>query len=839
MTTVDQHRSTPEPDEPDGPVPGPSPSGYAAARVRLLHGRSRTGPERRAALSALTDDWLAALFQAADAPRGVSLVAVGGYGRGELSPRSDLDLLLLHDGGDRTRTAALADRLWYPVWDLGLALDHSVRTPAETRRAATDDLKVQLGLLDARHLAGDPALTAALRATALADWRNLAPKRLPGLRDLCAERAARHGELAHLLEPDLKEARGGLRDATALAAVAASWLADAPRHGLADARRRLLDARDALHLTTGRATDRLALQEQDQVAATLGLLDADALLRQVYEAGRVLAYAGEVTWREVGRVLRARAARPRLRTVLGGRGRGTDPTPRTPLAEGVVEHDGEVSLARSARPERDPVLPLRAAAAAAQAGLPLSPHAVRHLARSTGPLPVPWPAEAREQFVTLLGAGHPTVQVWEALEAGGLISRLLPDWERVRCRPQRNAVHTWTVDRHLVETAVRAAALTRRVARPDLLLVAALLHDIGKGWPGDHAVTGATIARDTAARIGFDAQDTAVLATLVRHHLLLVDTATRRDLDDPATVATVAGAVRTTGTLELLHALTEADALATGPAAWSTWRGTLVTELVRRVADRLGGTPPAAPTVPSAVAAGESADHERLAVEAHRTGGPVLALRAQQPPPTPGDGDHPEPLGVELLVAVPDRPGVLPAVAGVLATHRLTVRAAELREQALPTGLGGASADRPGGAVLLLDWRVAAQYGSLPQAARLRADLVRALDGSLDIAARLAERDAAHPRRRGIEPPPPQVTVAGSASRQATVIEVRAQDAPGLLHRIGQALERAGVRVRSAHVSTLGANAVDAFYVTDPAGAPLAADRAAALARDLESDLRG
>ncbi|MFE9664695.1 [protein-PII] uridylyltransferase [Streptomyces sp. NPDC005955] len=858
MTTVDQHRSTPEPegpdgpDGPDGPVQGPSPSGYAAARVRLLHGRSRTGPERRAALSALTDDWLAALFQAADAPRGVSLVAVGGYGRGELSPRSDLDLLLLHDGGDRARTAALADRLWYPVWDLGLALDHSVRTPAETRRAATDDLKVQLGLLDARHLAGDPALTAALRATALADWRNHAPKRLPALRDLCAERAARHGELAHLLEPDLKEARGGLRDATALAAVAASWLADAPRHGLADARRRLLDTRDALHLTTGRATDRLALQEQDQVAAALGLLDADALLRQVYEAGRVLAYATEVTWREVGRVLRARAARPRLRAVLGGRGRGTDPTPRTPLAEGVVEHDGEVSLARSARPERDPVLPLRAAAAAAQAGLPLSPHAVRHLARSTGPLPVPWPAEAREQFVTLLGAGHPTVQVWEALEAGGLISRLLPDWERVRCRPQRNAVHTWTVDRHLVETAVRAAALTRRVARPDLLLVAALLHDIGKGWPGDHAVTGATIARDTAARIGFDPADTAVLATLVRHHLLLVDTATRRDLDDPATVATVAGAVRTTGTLELLHALTEADALATGPAAWSTWRGTLVAELVRRVADRLTGTPPAAPTVPSASASasasgsgsgssGECVDHERLAVEAHRTGGPVLALRAHRPTPTPGpgDGDHPEPLGVELLVAVPDRPGVLPAVAGVLATHRLTVRAAELREQTLPAGLGAASADGQGGAVLLLDWRVAAQYGSLPQAARLRADLVRALDGSLDIAARLAERDAAHPRRRGIEPPPPQVTVAGSASRQATVIEVRAQDAPGLLHRIGQALERAGVRVRSAHVSTLGANAVDAFYVTDPAGAPLAADRAAALARDLESALRG
>ncbi|MER6926299.1 nucleotidyltransferase domain-containing protein, partial [Streptomyces spiralis] len=159
------------------------PGGYAAARLRLLDEGARSGPPRRAALAGLTDDWLAGLFDAVAAetgagrpPRGVSLVAVGGYGRGELSPRSDLDLLLLHDGGDPGAIAALADRLWYPVWDLGLALDHSVRTPAEARRTAGDDLKVQLGLLDARHLAGDVTLTAQLRTTVLADWRNQAAR---------------------------------------------------------------------------------------------------------------------------------------------------------------------------------------------------------------------------------------------------------------------------------------------------------------------------------------------------------------------------------------------------------------------------------------------------------------------------------------------------------------------------------------------------------------------------------------------------------------------------------------------------------------------------------------
>ncbi|MEU1052616.1 [protein-PII] uridylyltransferase [Streptomyces sp. NPDC005876] len=803
------------------------PSGYAAARLRLLTEGARSGPPRRAALAELTDDWLAGLFAAAaEGLRGVSLVAVGGYGRAELSPRSDLDLLLLHDGGDDKAVAALADRLWYPVWDLGLALDHSVRTPAEARRTAGEDLKVHLGLLDARHLAGDLGLTSALRTTVLADWRNQAPKRLPELQELCAERAERQGELQYLLEPDLKEARGGLRDATALRAVAASWLADAPREGLADARRRLLDVRDALHLATGRATDRLALQEQDQVAAELGLLDADTLLRQVYEAARTVSYASDVTWREVGRVLRARSVRPRLRAMLGG----AKPTAeRSPLAEGVVEQDGEVVLARAARPDRDPVLPLRAAAAAAQAGLPLSLHAVRRLAATARPLPAPWPAEAREQLVTLLGSGRPTVEVWEALEAEGLVTRLLPDWERVRCRPQRNAVHVWTVDRHLIETAVRASSFTRRVHRPDLLLVAALLHDIGKGWPGDHSVAGEIIAKDVAARVGFDRADVSVLATLVRHHLLLIETATRRDLDDPATVRAVADAVGTQGTLELLHALTEADALATGPAAWSSWRGSLVADLVKRVSAVLSGDRPADPE-----AAAPTAEQERLAVESFRTGGPVLALRAQtetpaEQPAEPAAGQ--EPLGVELLIAVPDQPGVLPAVAGVLAVHRLTVRTAELRSVPLP--------DAVEGSVLLLDWRVAAEFGSLPQAARLRADLVRALDGSLDIAARLAERDAAYPRRRGVVAPPPRVTVAPAASRSATVIEVRAQDAPGLLFRIGRALEQAGVRVRSAHVSTLGANAVDAFYVTGQAGSPLPGEEAATVARALEETLRG
>ncbi|MFB8204243.1 [protein-PII] uridylyltransferase [Kitasatospora purpeofusca] len=812
----------------DDSRPGPAgPADHAAARARLLTAPGPGGRARRAELSARTDDWLAALFASAGAPAGVAVVAVGGYGRGELSPRSDLDVLLLHEG---RLDAALPERLWYPVWDSGAALDHSVRTPAEARAVAAADLKAQLGLLDARHVAGDPELTAALRSTVLADWREGAVRRLPELRELGRERAERHGELSFLLEPDLKEARGGLRDVVALDAIAASWLADAPREGLDAAALRLADVRDALHLVTGRATERLALQDQDQVAERLGVLDADTLLRQVYEAARTVAYAADVTWRAVDRVLAARSGRGRrplrrgfpfagpfggasgaARRGAGAVARGA--VERRPLAEGVVEMDGEAVLAQGARPAADPVLPLRAAAAAAQNGLTVSHATVRRLAAECRPLPVPWPDEAREQLVTLLGAGEACLPVWEALEAEGLITRLLPDWERVRCRPQRNAVHRWTVDRHLVETAVRAAAMTRRVARPDLLLVAALLHDLGKGWPGDHSEAGEVIVRDVAARMGFDPESVETLAVLVRHHLTLVDTATRRDPDDPATVEAVTKVVTTLPRLELLRALTEADALATGPAAWSGWRASLVDGLAARAAARLAGDAASGP----APAAAPTAEQERLAVEAARTGEPALSLLAH----TEADSAGTEPMGVRLLLAVPDRPGLLGTVAGVLALHRLAVRAAGLRELD-PIGAGP---------VLLLSWTVAAEFGELPEAARLRADLRRALDGSLDVSRRLAERDAAAPRRRGIPTPPPVVAVAPPvASATATVLEVRAHDAPGLLHRIGRALDGAGVRVRTAHVSTLGADVVDAFYLTDAAGRPLSAGRAGEVA---------
>jgi [protein-PII] uridylyltransferase len=720
----------------------------------------------RARRTTQVDRWLAELL---GAEADVALVAVGGYGRRELLPRSDLDVLLLHGGRDNI--AGIADRIWYPVWDSGAELDHAVRTVPQARRVARTDLKVALGLLSARHVAGDPDLTERLRAGALEDWRAAAPARLAELHEAHDERTRTSGELAFLLEPDLKEARGGLRDVHAIQAVAAAWVAPAPGPKVRTAYEQILDARHALHEVTGRRLDRLVLEEQDEVARALGLLDGDVLLRMLAGAARTIAYAVDHAFRQADRL----PGRPGAGNWQGRRLRRRQ-AERRPLADGVVEQDGEVVLARAADPAGDPPLVLRAAAAAAQAGLPLAPRTLDRLTECP-PLPVPWPAAARDAMLSLLGAGHAAVGVWEALDTEGLVTALIPDWERVRNRPQRNPLHTYTVDRHLAEAAARAAALTREVARPDLLLLAALLHDMGKGWPGDHSVTGEVVARDVVRRMGLPAPDADLVAAAVRLHLLLPMVATRRDLDDPVTVKQVAAAVRTRVLLELLHALAIADGLATGPAAWNDWKATLVADLVRRVEAVLDGEPTPRPA---------PLREDQLALAAE--GGPAATVR-----------------GSEVTVVAPDRPGLLWRAAGVLASHRLAVRSANA------TSVGST-------AVSVFD--VEPEFGDPPDATLVAADLRRMLQGRLDVENRL-DRRARALRPRAVTIPAPRVSLVDDASDTATVVEVRAHDAPGLLWRVGRALGECGLDVRAARVETLGAEAVDVFYVTDGDGKPL------------------
>ena len=247
----------------------------------------------------------------------------------------------------------------------------------------------------------------------------------------------------------------------------------------------------------------------------------------------------------------------------------------------------EVVLDRGASPAEDPLLLLRAATEAAERDLVLAPTTAARLVRECPPLPDPWPPEARDLLVRLLAAGPGLLGVWETLDETGALEQILPEWERVRLLPHASAMHRFTVDRHLVETCIEASALIRQVARPDVLMVAALLHDIGKGSLTEHSVAGAPIARSIATRMGFDEPGGELIALLVRWHLLLAETATTRDPDDPATVEALVTAARPAEELELLAALTEADARATSDKAWTRWRAALIRTLVRRAAAAL------------------------------------------------------------------------------------------------------------------------------------------------------------------------------------------------------------------------------------------------------------
>ncbi|MCP4850730.1 MAG: HD domain-containing protein, partial [Actinomycetia bacterium] len=478
----------------------------------LLDDRSLQGPAFCAALTSRFDDYLAAVFAAADVPPGVALVAVGGYGRGEQCPGSDLDVALVHipgmDMGD------IAERVWYPLWDAGLKLGHQVGTVAQLLDVGAENLETATSLLAARVVAASSAdgeaLVDDLAERALAQWKGRSRQNLDQLQGAVAERHARFGEVAFLLEPDIKEARGGLRDVHSLFWVEQATvpiLREAESAGLAAAFETLLEVRVELHRLTGQRADKLLLELQDDVAAALGLADADVLMAEVSAAGRTIAWTGEGAAR---RTLRASRRRGPMKALSGIR--------RREVAPGLVLDDGRLELTDDAD-LGDPLLVLRYAASAARHDAYLQRGSLERLADHAEPLPVPWPAEARGLFFDLLAAGPAAIPVIEDLDQVGLFVLLVPEWEPCRSRPQRNAYHRFTVDRHLMEAAAEASRLVGQVERPDLLLVGALFHDIGKGYPGDHTVVGVDLLTTIAARMGYEGDDVDLLVAMVEHHL--------------------------------------------------------------------------------------------------------------------------------------------------------------------------------------------------------------------------------------------------------------------------------------------------------------------------------
>ncbi len=742
------------------------------------------GQARRAALAEFGFEWLGDLWATASDGRrlpGVALAAVGSLARRDGGPLSDFDLVLLH----QTRALAahdllpLAERLWYPIWDQGVKLDHSVRTVNQCRTVAGADLSAAVGLLDITFVGGDVEVVNAARSTVAHDWRANARTRLPQLQEQIHQRHARQGDLAHLLEPDLKEARGGLRDMAVLRALAAAWLADRPHGAVDEAYQQLLDVRDAVHVVTGRGRDRLGREDHDAAAALLGYRDADLLLTDISASARVIAYSLDGTLRRASQAQRARTLR------VGPR------RPRmTPLGYGLFLSDGEAVLGPGVDPKKDPLLVLRAALVAARNGVNIAPTTLANLAANCPSLPTPWPASALAIFGDLLGTGPGLVGVWEGLDLSGIVQRWIPEWSAVRSRPQRNAVHRHTVDRHLIETVVRASGLLREVTRPDLLLLAALLHDIGKiAGSRDHSETGAPIAEMVLRRLGVNDADRGLVVCLIREHLTLIDLATRRDGDDPRTTATVSQAVGgSLGTLDLLRALTEADASAAGPAAWTDWRANLLDKLVV--------------TARASLAAGEQRDDvprdaEPVSAQVQSrlvSGQPVVVV-------TPLGGAH------RVDIYDRDRLGLFADTAGLLAAQGHIVRSGVVRT------VDGVAAN---------EWHVETPGGDRPNEGAIARGLVRLAEGDREPLAMLTRRRRAaasdSSRASSGSPGQTRAMVISHASDSATVIEVRATDRPGLLHDIGITLARASLSVRSAHIATYAGQALDTFYVTEFGG---------------------
>ena len=722
-----------------------------------------------------TDRWFRSVYdEALGTTDGLALVAVGGYGRRELCPYSDIDVLLVHD--DLDDYADAAEALWYPVWDRGLKMGYAVVTIDQARTLAAEELHWATAFLTARLVAGDDRLRARLDDTTVEVWATHGFDLLSRLATSVHERHERHGDAAFQIEPHLKEGRGGLRDVHALGwatAVSPGFddgvVGDGVVGDLAREAETLLEARVELHRLMGRPGDVLTLDAQDDVAAALGDPTGHELMVRLAHASRRIAWSSDEAWsaweRRTGRIGRA--------TTIGY---------PIPTEFGLV--DGRIELTDAVDPALDPLAVLRLAVTAARAGRTIGRSSLQRIAATASPIPEPWPAEARELFAELLLAGRPAIGVIEDLDQFEIMTTILPEWEAVRCRPQRNVMHTFTVDRHLCEAAANAAGLADRVSRPDLLVVGALLHDIGKGFPGDHTEVGMSIIARMASRMGYPDDEVAVLVDLCRHHLLLPDVATRRDLSDPGTISAVAAAVDSVDFLTTLAALTEADSIATGPSAWGTWKAGLLADLVDRTAYVLDGGALAE------IAVSDFPPPELVAAMAdgHR----VL-----------------EGKDTTFTVVARDDSGLINRIAGVLVLSGYEVLDASVHSS---DGMAACVFTLQPSTSGVVDWE------------RVIANTERALDGRMALTARVRQR--AHDydryrRRMSATPPRYDVVIDNEISDVATVVEVHAADTVGLLYWITQALAELRLGIRSAKIQTFGPQAVDSFYVCDPDGQKL------------------
>lgn len=794
--------------------------------LRARHEAGMGGPALVRSLSDAMDTAIRGIWAEASAGRkGIALVALGGYGRGELSPHSDVDLMVLHDGA--RDVAPVSERLFYALWDEGFKVGHATRSVKHCLKLAREELEAETSFLRTRLVAGDARAYEDFAAGAIRQTRKRADRFFADVREMMRARHLAHGTATSQLEPNLKEGTGGLRDLHVLEWFDAvlegglgALVGPLDRAALEAAAELLHRVRNHLHYLTDHPTDTLGFQHQIPTARFLRYADADEpaedrFMRELFAATRSVEHVVSTVTGE----LCARGSRAR-RTAADG-----------PFAveAGRVVLTGELDLARE--PER--------AIELFCLGAPPGVEALRWLERALdGSVALPWTDGVRRAFVRLLRTGD--AHAMEAADHARVIERLFPEWDRVRCRPQHNVYHRCTVDAHLYNTVAQIVALGHEtddplvrdvwgdLRDPEALLWAGLLHDVGKGTPGDHAVEGERIARDLLDRIGARDDRGDTVAWLVRHHLLLVEAATRRDLNEENFIVDVATRIGDAERAKALYLLSVADGRATGPTAWSAWKAALVAELFTKVIHLIERgeliTPDALGL--AQLRTGELREaltrYPPVQAEAHITGMPrsyllqfpttalIRHFALMADPIHDGDARFhvsrtDEPGVYEYTLVARDRPGLFSKVSGVLALNGVSIVTAQ-------------GFTRRDGVAIEVFRCVGALEAAVDEERwqRITDDVRRALRGRLSLQLRLAEKRKAYAGRvRRGKREAPRVIADVAASDFATVVEVHCGDRVGLLYDITSTLADLGCDISVAKIATYGEDVVDVFYVRD------------------------
>jgi [protein-PII] uridylyltransferase len=844
--------------------------------LRAAHLGGASGQQSVAAYAGFMDTFLGTLYRLAVedakreglAPSPLVLVALGGYGRGELHPLSDLDLMLIYDGEMGPYVQRVTQGLLYALWDLGLQVGHAVRSLPDCLAMARTDFPSRTSMQQARFLVGDRRLFNRFRKV-LAE--NVYQKDFAQfLETTLTERDQRYrkfGGSPYMGEPNVKESAGGLRDIHTAMWLASTKFGTRTLRELAD--KRLINEREQkttdealtflwrvrneLHFLSGHKNDVLSRDIQPQIAKNFGYagdelsLPVEKFMRDYYLHARVI--------HRVSRRLIARC-----RETLSRRATVQRRARQEALADGLIVLDEQLHLAQSdGRAFREePVRLIKVFWHSHQLGFELGVDIERAIEDSLDLIDDAFRAspEARDLFLGICRSWGRTAQTLREMHELGVLGRYLPEWGALTCLVQYDIYHKFTADQHSLIAVQNLEALApgqspdsegnaqvvSELERPGLLMLGMLLHDIGKGKGHGHVAKGIPLIEALSARIGLPAEDADKVIFLVAHHLTMSHIAQRRDIDDPKTIETLALVCKTPERLRMLYLLTCADMRAVGPGVMTGWQAQILWDLYARALARLTGGQRERPTresVGQRVTAAMRADVARTAVAAH------LALLSDRYLTTTSpqriaahlrlldrlaDGGvlatelfhHPDLGSSELVVATRDVPGLFSLIAGTLASQGINILSAQIHTRADGIVLDTFQVNDPFGEAVTEEarWR------------RTLEALRRVLRGEASVEDLLARRRAVYPSGEGVAGPP-KISVDNQISDSRTVVEVKCPDRVGLLYVITRTLSGQGLDIASARIATEIDQAYDTFYVTDRQGRRL--EDEAAMARVRES----